>query len=394
MNNIPTLRQLYDGIVADLEASGAYNITIPPFGKIMLRALAGVQALKLKIYYLALANVQKNIFIDTAEPESIGGTLQRFVRVKLNRDPFPARQGQYMIQVSGSIGAIIAASTTFKSNDDVTNPGKLFVLDTAFTLTAVTDYVRVRALEAGEESRMEVGEGLTSTIPIANVDSGVVISSIFLEPLAAEDLELYRQRGLDAYRLRAQGGSTTDYRLWSYDQQGVQQVYPYAKSGAADEINVFVEATMADSTDGFGTPSALILAGVDDVIEFDPDTTRPLNERGRRPLGVFDVHVLPVSIYSVNINIAGFVGNTATITAAILAAMQTAINAIRPFVAAADILADRNDILDTNKIISVILNARSGSVFGAITLTVNGTNYSTYTFIDGNIPHLNSITYS
>lgn len=394
MRTIPTLKQLYDGIIADLESSQAFLITIPIFGKVFLRALAGVQALRLKMYYLALAAVQKNIFVDTADSESMGGTLERFGRVKLNRNPFPARQGQYYIQVTGTIGAIITASTTFKTNDDAVNPGKLFILDTAYTLIATTDTIRVRALEAGEDSKMEVGDNLTATKPIALVDAGAVVSAIFLEPLAAEDLEDYRQSALDAYRLEPQGGAMTDYRLWSNDVQGVEQVYPYAKSGAAGELNVFVEATVADSTDGFGTPSALMLADVEDVIEFDPDTSKPLNERGRRPIGRFDVHVLPVTIKQVNINIAGFVGNTAAITATILAAMTTAINAIRPFVAGADILEDRNDILDTNKIIAVILNARPGSVFGAITLTVAGTPYSTYSFMNGDIPHLNNITYS
>src|SRR5690349_13978165 len=98
MISIPTTNQLYEDILADLEAE--YGQSIPLFGKIFLRAFAGVQAAKLKLLYLSIANLQKNIFIDTADPEASGGTLERFGRIKLGRNPFPATAGQYEIQVT------------------------------------------------------------------------------------------------------------------------------------------------------------------------------------------------------------------------------------------------------------------------------------------------------
>jgi len=49
---------------------------------------------------------------------------------------------------------------------------------------------------------------------------------------------------------------------------------------------LFIEATVVDSTDGKGTPSAALIQDVEDVIEFDPDTTKALEDRGRRPLTV------------------------------------------------------------------------------------------------------------
>jgi hypothetical protein len=249
-------------------------------------------------------------------------------------------------------------------------------------------------LEAGIESKLIIGDELTATAPILNVNQIATVSAETTEPLAAETIEVYRERVLDAYRLEPQGGAATDYRLWSADAQGVQRVYPYAKSGAPNEINVFVEATIADSTDGKGTPSGSILSDVEDVIEFDPDTTRPLNERGRRPLGVFDVHVLAVTIKNVDVTIAGYVGLTPSIQSTITSALTDAINKVRPFVAAADIIENKNDILDTNKIIAEILNARPGSVFGAITLEIDGTPMPTYTFQNGDIPYVNSITFA
>lgn len=390
MITIPTIAQLKADILADLEAQ--YGESIPAFGKVFLNALAGVQAAKLKLYYLANAHLQKNIFVDTADPESSGGTLERFGRIKLNRNPFPATAAQYEIQVTGTIGATIASGTTFKSDDDSANPGKLFILDTPFTLATNPDTCNVRALEAGLDSQLDIGNTLTATAPIANVDKGAEVISEVVEPLAAETLEAYRQKSIDAYQLEPNGGAGSDYKLWGADAQGVQRIYAYAKSGAPNEINLFVEATISDSTDGKGTPSQSILDAVEEVVEFDPDTTKPLSERGRRPLGVFEVHYLPITPLDVTINVAGFVGITADILTLITNALRKEINSIRPFVASADVLANKNDILDTNKIISVISNARPGSVFGAVTMTVDGNPVSTYTFQNGDIPYLNSVT--
>lgn len=392
MITIPTITQLYNDIINDIETE--FDINIPTFGKNYLRAAALAQAGRMKIYYLAIANLQKNIFVDTAESEAIGGTLERFGRVKLNRNPFAATAGQYTLQITGTVGAEIAASSTWKSNDDSTSPGKLFMLDLAYTLTSVTDSITVRALEGGLDSRLSIGDELSVTAPIAGVNTTATVTAEVVVPLAAEDLEDYRQDALDAYRLEPQGGAATDYRLWSFDAQGVQQVYPYAKSGAANEINLYVEATIADSSDGKGTPTQAILDAVEEVVEFDPDTTKPLNQRGRRPLGVFQIHYLPVTVLEVDITITGFSGITATIQAAILAALDDEINSIRPFVAAADILEDRNDTLSTNTIISTILNARPGSVFGAITLEVDDTQYTSFQFLNGYIPNLRNITYN
>ena len=154
-----------------------------------------------------------------------------------------------------------------------------------------------------------------------------------------------------------------------------------------------MEATIADSTDGKGTPSALLLDAVEQVVEFDPDDTRPDEERGRRPLQAI-INFLPVTIREVDIIINGFIGRTTEIEHLIIDAVTVEINKVRPFVAACDVLAYKNDILDGNKIIATILNSRPGSTFGAITLKIDTTIYSSFTFINGDIPHVNSVTFA
>lgn len=392
MITIPTISELYTTILSDLE--GTYGDNIPLFGKNMLRAQAAVQAAKLKIVYLSIAYTQKNIFPDTADAEASGGTLERFGRVKLGRNPFPATAGQYTVEITGTIGSTISAGTTWKSNDDSLNPGKLFILDVEYELVAATDSIVLRALESGLDSQLLVDDELSSTSPIAGVDKVATVTAETVEPLSSEDIELYRQRTLEAYRLEAQGGSKTDYRLWAADAQGVQQVYPYAKDGEVGVIDLFVEATVADSTDGKGTPSAGLLLEVEEVVNFDPDTSKPLNERGRLPLGVVDVNYLAVSVLEVDIEIIGFAGVTTEQQTLIFNAIEQEISTIRPFIAGADILSEKNDILDKNKIIATILQAVNNASFSSLDLDVDSVGVSSYTFTDGDIPHLNSVTYS
>jgi len=240
MTNIPTLQQTYNAIISDLQTQ--YGNTISPIGRVFLRAAAVVWAAKVWSLYMALAFVQKNIFVDTADPFEMGGTLDRFGLVKLGRNRFQATAGIYKIQVTGSIGAVIPAGSTFKSDDTSLSTGYLFILDSAYTLIATTDTVDVRALVTGNDSKLNVADTLTSVSPIALVNSSVVVTVIVTPPLSAETVEDYRQKIIDSYRLEPQGGAATDYRIWTADAIGVRTVYPYTKSGAIYTVQVFVEA--------------------------------------------------------------------------------------------------------------------------------------------------------
>lgn len=390
MIKIPTTLELYNSILNQLETE--LTGSIPLFGKNYLRALAAVQAAKLRLFYITLGKIQKNIFADTADSEQSGGTLQRFGRVKLGRNPDTAQAGQYIITVTGEIGATIPAITTFKSDDDSLNPGMMFQLDNAYELVAEIDTITVRALTAGAASKLLVNDGLTATAPIPNVDSAAVVDTESIPPVEAETLEDYRGKTIDAFQLEPNGGSAADYRIWSFDAVGVARVYAYAKTDAPCEVNLYVEANPEDSTDGYGTPPAGMLDEVEAVVELDPDESKPILDRGRRPIQVI-VHFLPVTIRAIDIEINDSEDFTPDEKTSIFNAIKAELDRTRPFVAAADILSRKNDIFNTNEIISIILTVKPGATFGSVTLKVDGVDTNSYTFINGNIPRLATVTY-
>ena len=133
---------------------------------------------------------------------------------------------------------------------------------------------------------------------------------------------------------------------------------------------------------------------MEQVVNFSPDTSLPVNQNGRRPLQVM-VYYLPVTIKTIVVTITGYQSLTPAKQTLLLTAITNTISLIRPFVAAADLAIDKNDILDNNKLIASIITAIPGSTFSSVSFTVNGLPLSSYTFINGDIPYLNpAVTYN
>jgi hypothetical protein len=390
MQNIPTLVQINDAFISNIESQ--FGISLSTNSKNFLLALAATESAEMKLLYLVLGFLQQNMAPDLAQSESVGGMLERYGRVRLGRNPYQAIAGSYTVQLTGTIGAVINGQVTFKSDDSSENPGHLYILDNPFTLVTGFDIITLRALDAGTQAALNVGNTLTATSPIALVNSFVVVTGAAVLPLDAETLEDYRKAILQSYRLSPQGGSATDYRLWADDAQGVAEVYPYASSGHTNQVDLYVESIISDSTDGKGTPSSAMLLAVQSVVEFNPDATLPVNQRGRRPITVV-VNYLPVTPIQVDINISGFSGITTGLQTLILSAITSYLSLVRPFVAGADVITDRNDVLNVNGIISVISSVAPGYSFGAVALKIGGISMPSYQFVSGNIPWLNSVTY-
>lgn len=382
---VPTLADLYTSVINDLKTKfGITNV----IGKIVLAPLAAVQAAKIKILYLVASNIYENIFVDTADTEM----LQRFGFVKLNRYLTPAVAGVFEIQITGTIGATLPGTvTTFKSLDSSTNPGKLYMLDTNFTFAAPTGLINIRALELGSGARLEIGDQLQLTAPVANVDSFATVTDIITTAVNAESEIDYRNEVIAAYQLEPQGGARTDYRIWAADAAGVREVYPYVVSGSPGAIDLFVEALPADSTDGKGTPPGSMLTDVESVIEFDPDTSNPLNERGRRPISAYLINFLPVIPVAVDVEITGL--SDVNFLPSIKTAIESFLYNVRPYIAGADsIRAQNKGKIYSYQIYQIVAETVGiNATFTAVTLKVATVTVTLYEFLNGDIPYINTV---
>ena len=387
MRPIPTIQELRETLANDFKSK--LNLLSNNLKK-FLDAFSIVESAKFKLLYLYLQDLQNNIFPDTADLEANGGTLERQGRIYLNRNPRPATVGTFELSVTGESGSVLRSGLTFKSNENSLSPGQLYVLDLEYTMTGTDDVIEVRSLGAGSEFDLNIDDELTITEPVIGVNQLVTVSDVISQPKNGEDIEAYRQAILDAIQLEPQGGSKTDYRLWSSDAQGVKKVYPYVKNGDAGTVQIYVEAT-----DGDGVPSSGLISEVEDVIEFDPDESKPLNERGRRPIQA-TVEVLPVVLIPVTVTITGLSQDTPSIRSAIQNNIELYLSIVRPYISGADLARNRNDILYEARLQSVATDVLENSnFFTGFAITVNGNSVSSYQFDLGNIPNLvTPITYN
>lgn len=390
MRSIPTIQELQDALANDLKSK--LNLSSTDL-KTVLNAFDTVLAAQFKLVYLFLSDIQNNIFPDTADTSENGGTLEQLGFIYLGRYPNPATIGIFEAEVVGSAGAVLRAGLTFKSNEDSKNPGQVFILDSEYTLTGTSDIIEIRSIKGGLDYDLNIGDELTITEPVLGVENVITITTILEQPKASENIEVYRQLILDAIQLEPQGGSKTDYRLWSADAQGVRKVYPYVRDGEAGTVDVYVEATIEDSTDGNGTPSSQLLSDVLEVIEFDPDDTKPLNERGRRPIQA-NVETLAITTIPVDVQITGLSNSSISVQNAIINNMKVHLNDIRPYISGADLARNKNDILYSARLQSVATDVlESANFFTGFVMQVDGVTELSYVFTLGNIPYLRNVTF-
>lgn len=391
MRPIPTIQELNSNISGDFK--NKLNLLGDTLKKV-LNAIALVLSGQFRLAYLYLRDIQDNIFPDTANTESVGGTLERQGRIYLNRDRFPDSIGSFEVSVTGVAGSVLRQNITFKSNEGTLNPGQLYVLDSEYTCTGTADVVTIRSLGAGSTYNLEVGNNLTITEPVIGIDKTVSVTEVLVQPRAGETVELYRQAILNAIQLEPQGGSRGDYRQWATDAQGVRLIYPYVADVTTGIVSIYVEAVLIDSTDGLGTPTTAILNDVEAVLNFDPDITKPTYERGRKPAQAF-LDMQPITLVPIDITITGLNTSTVAIQNTIQASIEDLLYRVRPFIAGADLLRNKNDILYYGKMQSAVTESlTNGNFFDNLEMFIDGNAEVSYEFNLGNIPYLRNLIFS
>ncbi len=391
MKPIPRIQQLNDNIAGDLKSK--LNLTNDALKKV-LYAMSLVFAGQFHLAYLYLRDIQNNIFPDTANTESVGGTLERQGRIYLNRDMFPDSIGSFKVSVIGVAGSVLRENITFKSNEGTLNPGQLYILDSEYTCTGTADIITIRSLGAGSTYNLAITNNLTITEPVIGIDKTVSVTEVVTQPRAGETVELYRQAILNAIQLEPQGGSRGDYRQWATDAQGVRLIYPYVADVTTGIVSIYVEAVLIDSTDGKGTPTTAILNDVEDVLNFDPDITKPTYERGRKPAQAF-LDMQPITLVPVDITIVGLNTNTVDIQNTIKSSIESLLYKVRPFIAGADLLRNKNDILYYGKMQSSVTESlTNGNFFNNLEMFVDGNAEVSYEFNLGNVPYLRNLIFS
>jgi uncharacterized phage protein gp47/JayE len=380
MTGVPLLNDLYLSILGKMETE--LGVSLSPWGKSVVRAVSKVLALFQWLVYVALGKSEANTNPATADRAA----LIRWGRVKIGRPPYAAIQGTYTVAVSGDVGAVLPANTVWVSDDTATSPGKRYVLDAPYTLTGTDDEVVLRALEGGLDSKLVAGDTLSLTQPIGLVNDAATVIDEVTTARNEEDIELYRAIVLASFRTMAGSWSAVDYRNIANNVSGVANSYAYAISGEPNKVNLYVECTT--DIDAEGVPTGGILTEVETAVE------------AKRPLIVQQINYLPIVPQQIVVSIVDSVGLTVAQKTAIEAGLREALAGVRPYIPAADRLADRLDSISIGYVLPYCLNlpnvvaaAIPAVAFGAVTFTVDGLSVSSYSFEGGEIPYLDSVVY-
>ena len=378
--NTPTTKEISDNIIAQLEAS--LNQSIPLLPKSFLRVLSKVLAGVFILLYKYGGFMFLQIFVQTAsakETEINGATLiplTQWGRLIGVGDPVAATNAELLIDISVEIQAGTLLSGTQLLNVD---NGVTYITIGPVTLNAAIVQATIRAVSDqsgggdGAIGNLEPGAIVSFANPLANVSRDAVVALQVVTGANAESTESYRQRIIDRFQKRPQGGAYADYEQWGEEVAGIVNVYPYT-SDCPGQVDVYAEATVESSGDPDGIPTAAQLQAVLDSIELDNNGLA-----SRRPANAL-ANAFPIIRTGFEVHVAGLiVDNLAQVQADITAAVEEYFLDREPYIEGLSILPRRDRITRSavGGVVDDIVSA-NGGIFNSVVISINSVDIELY----------------
>lgn len=392
----PTIKGVSDNIVSQISAS--LNQTIPLLPKSFIRVLAKVLAGVFILLYKYGGFMFLQVFVSTASASAttINGRiltpLIEWGRLIGVGDPAAATRAELLIEITveTQTGSLPSGTQLVSSANGVT-----YITLTAILLDAATKQTTVRAAAdqadgggAGAVGNLDPGQTLSFANPLANVARDTVVISQSVTGSDAETTDAYRQRILDRFQKRPQGGAYADYELWGEEPAGIINVYPYT-STCPGQVDVFAEATPESSGDPDGIPTTAQLQEVWDSIELD--TT---GLASRRPANAL-VNVYPITRLAFDVQVLGLlVDDLASVRDSIEAALTEYFLAREPYIPGLSV-APRRDRITNSAVagtVEDIVSANNG-IFSSVVIYKSAVLVGAYSLGIGEKAKLGTLTY-
>lgn len=368
----PTTKEISDNIIAQLEAS--LNQTIPLLPKSFLRVLAKALAGVFVLLYKYGGFMFLQIFVQTASSKetTVNGVvltpLTEWGRLIGVGDPVPATNAELLIDITVETQTgVLPSGTQLVSTDN----GVTYITIGAVTLNAAVIQATVRAASdqaggggAGAIGNLDPGAIISFANPLANVARNATVVTQTVTGANAESTEAYRQRVIDRFQKRPQGGAYADYEIWGEEVAGIINVYPYT-SDCPGQVDVYAEATVESSGDPDGIPTAAQLQAVLDSIELDQSgiaTRRPANAL---------VNSFPITRTGFDVRVTGLtVDNLAQVQADITTGLEEYFLDRGPFIIGLSV-PPRTDRITSSAVGGVVddIVSAAGGIFGGVVVT-------------------------
>lgn len=392
----PTTKEINDNIIAQLEASLNQTIPLLPksFLRVLARALSGVFVLLYK--YGGFMFLQTFVRTATISSTTINGRelspLKEWGRLVGVGDPAAATNAELLVDITveTQTGTLPSGTQLLNSSNGVT-----YITIGAVPLDAPTVQTTIRAVSdqagrggAGAIGNLDPGAVVSFANPLANVARNAVVVSQTVTGSDGESTEAYRQRIIDRFQKRPQGGAYADYEQWGEETAGILNVYPYT-SECPGQVDLYVEATVASSGSPDGIPTNAQLQEVLDSVELDD-----AGLASRRPANAL-VNAFPITRVGFDVRVTGLlVDDLAAVRAEIETALEEYFAAREPFIPGLSIPPRRDRVTRSalSGVVDDIVSA-SGGIFTAALMELNGVDLQIYSLGVGEKAKLNSLAW-
>lgn len=391
----PTTQEINDNIIAQLEVAFSQSVPLLPkaFLRVLAKVLAGVYVTLYK--YGGFMLLQQFVRTASDQATTVNGVLVTpltfWGRLVGAGDPVAATNAEVGVDVTveTQTGSLVSGSQLINTQTGITYVTIGDVLLNAPTVVATARAASDQAGTggAGTGGNLEIGATLSFVSPLANVARTVEVSSQIAIGTDAETTESYRQRVIDRFQKRPQGGAMSDYELWGEEPGDIINIYPYTGANPG-EVDVYAEA-VATVSQPDGIPTTPQLQEVLDSINLDQTGLA-----SRRPANAF-VNVYPITRTAFDVTVSDLsVANTAQVQSGIDSAVKEYFLAAEPFIPGLSALPrrDRIDRSTITALVSDIVNA-AGGTFSTVTLFLGASPEEIYTLSIGEKAKTNDVQF-
>jgi len=392
----PTTKTINDNIIAQLEASLNQTIPLLPksFMRVLARALAGVFILLYK--YGGFTFLQ--IFVQTASDKEteVNGVLltplTEWGRLIGVGDPVAATRAELItdITVLNQVGSLPSGSQLVNTANGVT-----YITIGAVLLNSGTVQATIRAVSdqsggggQGVIGNLDPGAIVSFANSLANVARDTIVASQVVTGANAESTAAYRQRVIDRFQKRPQGGAYADYEEWGEEVAGIINIYPYT-SDCPGQVDVFAEATVESSGSPDGIPTPAQLQAVLDSIFLDKNG---LNTR--RPANAL-VNTFAITRTGFDVTVTTLqVDNPAQVQQTITTAVKEYFLDREPFIEGLSILPRRDRVTQSGVagVVDDIVSA-AGGIFGGVIVKQNSIEINVFSLGIGEKTKASSVAF-
>lgn len=390
----PTTKEINDNIIAQLEASLNQSIPLLPksFLRVLAKALAGVFVLLYKYagFMFLQMFVRTAVYADTEVNGQTVNPLREWGDLVGVPDRAAATQAELLINITvESQTGFLPANTQLVGADN----GVTYLTLAGVPLDAPTVQATVRAVSdqaggggAGAIGNLDPGAVLSFANPLAAVSRNATVAAQTVTGADAEAIEAYRQRIIDRFQKRPQGGAYADYEQWGEEPAGILNVYPYT-SECPGQVDLYVEATPESSGSPDGIPTAAQLQEVLDAVELDQTGLA-----SRRPANAL-VNAFPIVRKAFAVRVTGLlVPDLAEVRGQIETALADYFLSREPFIPGLSVPPRRDRITRSalSGVVDDIVSA-SGGIFSSVLVELDGVPIDLYSLGVGEKAKLQSV---